>query len=88
VEDIYGLALQGLRPFEDVPRRPVHAAITTPCTDKKCDICRRGCIYHAVSFDRTGYRIDPAVCCGCGYCVDACPYKRIVLESLPPTEYR
>ena len=88
VSDICGLALQRLRPFEDVPRRPVHAALSTPCSDRACDICRRGCIYHAVSLDDGGYRIDPDACGGCGFCVDACPEKRITLDTLPPTEYR
>lgn len=88
MEEICGLALQRLRPFEDVPRRPVHAAFTEPCADGKCDVCRRGCIYHAVSRQGDGYRIDPKACGGCGYCVGACPKKRIALKSLPPTEYR
>ncbi len=88
VEEIYGLALQQLRPFEDVPRRPVHAAFASPCNDETCDICRRGCIYHAVTHLSDGYRIHPEICGGCGYCVGACPQSRIVLKSLPPTEYR
>ena len=88
VQQICGLALQRLRPFEDVSHRLVHAALAAPCTAAECGVCERGCIYGAVSHSAAGYRIDPAVCGGCGYCVGACPQKRITLESPLPTEYR
>lgn len=88
IQQICGLALPRLRPYEDVPCKSVHAAFAQPCSDDDCGICGQGCIYHAISRGKAGYTINAELCGGCGYCVDACPKSRILLESPLPTEYR
>jgi dihydroorotate dehydrogenase/NAD-dependent dihydropyrimidine dehydrogenase PreA subunit len=78
--EIRGAALASLRPFEDLSPAPLKAAVKERCTSA-CEICLRGCIYHAIHRDGDGaIRIDPDACSGCGWCVARCPENKLELR--------
>lgn len=79
LSEIRGAALSSLRPFEDIPPKPVRAQLTEPCA-KECDICRRGCIYQAISRQGGGIALDQKACTGCGYCLARCPEEKFVWD--------
>jgi len=77
--EIRGAALSSLRPFEDIRPRPVRAQLMKPCATE-CDICRRGCIYQAISRRDGSIALDQKACIGCGYCLARCPEKKFAWD--------
>ncbi|SIQ94145.1 dihydroorotate dehydrogenase (fumarate) [Alkalispirochaeta americana] len=77
--EMRGSALASLSPFEDISPAPLTARLTEECRES-CDVCLRGCIYHAINRDERGdIRIVPSVCTGCGWCVARCPLNKLKL---------
>jgi dihydroorotate dehydrogenase len=81
LEEIRGLAHRKVRERKEKgwaaitkPLVPVIAA--DACT--ACGECERSCIYGAISVDTT-IRIDPALCYGCGLCVETCTERALAL---------
>ena len=79
LREIRGAALASLMPFEDVQPQPLTAKLDSPCCREDCDLCRKGCLYQAITRGEDGIHIDPRLCTGCGFCVARCPEKKIHL---------
>lgn len=77
--EIQGSALSSLLPFEDIRPRPVRAMLASACPGK-CSICRKGCIYGAITLGESGIVLNQKVCTGCGYCVACCPEKKLIWD--------
>ena len=71
VREITGLALDSLRPFEEISPRPLAARLTGTCDG--CGQCVPGCLYDALECGGGALTVDPARCTGCGLCVERCP---------------
>ena len=79
LREIRGAALDSLRPFEDVQPQPITAKLLSPCVSE-CDLCRKGCLYQAITRTESGIMIDRQKCTGCGFCTARCPEKKIQLD--------
>lgn len=82
-DEIIGAALPTLSPYEKVERRQVVSRLAEPCCDRECGLCVRGCMYEALAFGEDGVQINPALCTGCGLCVQRCPRGILRLEKAP-----
>ena len=81
LDAVRGMALQSLKPFEEIRPRPLSSVVLQPCADEDCDVCAEGCLYEAVSRGADGsIHIDHDRCDGCGLCVARCPKKKLSLE--------
>ena len=67
VEELRGIALDSLSPFEEILTRRLHASLDSPC-GQSCGEggcpCVTACLDGAVVRER---------CSGCGLCVSLCP---------------
>ena len=81
VDDIRGVALASLRPFEDIVPRSLVASLIEPCACTDCHICEQSCIKGAITRnDDCTIAINSLRCDGCGLCVERCPKKIIKLR--------
>ncbi|WP_419491090.1 4Fe-4S dicluster domain-containing protein [Anaerotruncus massiliensis (ex Liu et al. 2021)] len=81
--EIIGAALPTLSPYEKIERMRAVSCLTEPCGDRDCGLCVRGCMYEALTFGEDGVRCDPALCTGCGLCVQRCPRGILKLKKAP-----
>ncbi len=81
--EIIGAALPTLSPYEKIERMRAVSCLTEPCGDRACGLCVRGCMYEALTFGEDGVRCDPALCTGCGLCVQRCPRGILKLKKAP-----
>ncbi|MGI6616579.1 MAG: 4Fe-4S binding protein [Saccharofermentanales bacterium] len=80
IEDIRGVALASLRPFEDIVPSPLAITITEPCRRLDCTLCKQSCLKEAVKRDSHNAIVtDTLRCDGCGLCVERCPDKILKL---------
>lgn len=81
IDDIRGVALESLRPFEDIVPRSLTATNTELCTVTDCALCIQSCLKGAISRDKNGaIAINTLRCDGCGLCVERCPDNIIKLS--------
>lgn len=80
IDDIRGVALASLRPFEDIVPSSLTAKIIDPCRKLDCALCQQSCLKGAIARNDEGTIIvDASRCDGCGLCVERCPDKTIKL---------
>ena len=97
IEEIRGRALPELHSFEEIKRDMKRAKFIeetdTPsrreCRDcGKCRKCIDSCLHNAISSPASAdhpdgqIQIDPALCDGCGLCVNVCPEQKLTLCRL------
>lgn len=78
LEEVCGLALNSLMPFEELPPRPLTARLTGGCDG--CGKCVHSCLYGAISIRDGKVVIDDARCTGCGMCRAVCPQNALALR--------
>lgn len=78
-EAVVGRALDSLRPFEEIPPRPLVARLTGHCDG--CGRCVTGCLYEALACTAGGLTVYPERCCGCGMCAELCPALELGWED-------
>ena len=78
IEEVCGLALDSLRPFEELPPRPLTAHLTGGCDG--CGKCIRCCLYNAMILENQTITLDTARCTGCGMCEAVCPQNALELR--------
>jgi len=77
VDEIVGLALDSISPFEEVSPCQLKAHLAGICDG--CGSCVPACIYDALSCTDGTVTILPEKCTGCGMCVELCPHKALQL---------
>lgn len=77
VEEVFGRALDSLRPFEDVTPRPLIAQLGSGCDG--CGKCAAGCLYDALVCSGGRAFVLTERCTGCGMCVEVCPQNALHL---------
>lgn len=82
VKEITGLALDSLRPFEEISPRPLTVRLAGSCDG--CGQCMAGCLYDALHWEDGALTVHPARCTGCGLCVERCPRGALQLEWEEP----
>ncbi|KXA95199.1 dihydroorotate dehydrogenase [candidate division MSBL1 archaeon SCGC-AAA259I09] len=87
IEDMCGVTLDKIIPFEDVEREPDvwSEVVQEECT--QCGLCENWCFYNAIqsSEDRVG--IEKEKCDGCGLCVSLCPQSAIEMKGETPVYF-
>lgn len=79
VEEVCGLALDSLRPFEELPPRPLTAHLTGGCDG--CGKCVNTCLYNAITMtEEKMVELDIRHCTGCGMCEAVCPQNALELR--------
>ena len=78
VEEVCGLALDSLRPFEELPPRPLTAHLTGGCDG--CGKCINCCLYGVISMADGKILLDAEHCTGCGMCEAVCPKNALELR--------
>jgi dihydropyrimidine dehydrogenase (NAD+) subunit PreA len=74
ITEIIGIALPNILKTSEVERAPegVYAKIdTNKCT--KCSVCKRSCMYDAITVTKAGAIINNKKCDACGLCIEVCP---------------
>lgn len=76
VEELRGIALDSLSPFEEILTRRLHASLDSPC-GQSCGEggcpCVTACLDGAVVREGDRVRVVRERCSGCGLCVSLCP---------------
>lgn len=78
VEEVCGLALDSLCPFEELPPRPLTAHLTGGCDS--CGKCINCCLYGVISMTDGKILLDAEHCTGCGMCEAVCPKNALELR--------
>lgn len=78
IDEVCGLALDSLRPFEELPPRPLTAHLTGGCDG--CGKCVNSCLYDAITMADGKVVLDPQSCTGCGMCEAVCPHGALELR--------
>lgn len=82
LSEIRGIALKGLKSFEEIKIEPLvcHVDVDIPCVEG-CDMCKSACTYGALTMTDSGeIEIDQQHCTGCGLCTFLCPAKKLRLD--------
>lgn len=82
-DDIRGVALKSLYPYEKVEKTNWVMRMQQPCHDEKCSICISGCMYGALTFSNGQVQLDEKRCTGCGLCAQRCPASLLQLQKRP-----
>jgi ferredoxin len=77
VDNVVGLALDTISPFEEVAPGQLTARLAGECDG--CGICVPACIYDALVCETGTVSFVPGKCTGCGMCVELCPRKALQL---------
>lgn len=78
IDEVCGLALDSLQPFEELPPRPLTAHLTGGCDG--CGKCVNSCLYNAITMADGKLVLDPQSCTGCGMCEAVCPHGALELR--------
>lgn len=76
VEELRGIALDSLSPFEEILTRRLHASLDSPCGQSCGEVgcpCVTACLDGAVVREGDRVRVVRERCSGCGLCVSLCP---------------
>lgn len=79
IEDLQGMTLKHLKPFEEIKREEKSAHLTHGCERSDCDRCIECCMDRAFIRKEKELYIDEKKCSGCGLCLDVCPERKIKL---------
>lgn len=84
IEEMRGITLEKITPFEEVEREPNiwSEVIQEKCT--QCGLCENWCFYDAIRFSEEKVEIDKDKCDGCGLCVSLCPEEAIEMKGETP----
>ena len=77
VDNVVGLALDTISPFEEVAPGQLTARLAGECDG--CGICVPACIYDALVCETGTVSFVPGKCTGCGMCVELCPRRALQL---------
>ena len=72
INDIKGVALKSLVPYEDIPVKNLKSRVLDGCTDVDCAKCYSCCIYDAIIKEDNKPKVIKELCTGCGLCVQMC----------------
>lgn len=79
LEEIRGVALASLTPFEDIEPEPYVSYVKKTCPDGACNLCTISCMYEAISKSEGKLTINKNNCTGCGLCVQRCSHDCLAL---------
>ncbi len=76
--DIKGLALQNIKKTSEVEREypGIQFAINRDLCNK-CGVCKKSCMYEAISITKVGAVINDELCDRCGMCYEVCPERAV-----------
>lgn len=79
LDEIRGIALPHITTTEELAKLPpLFAKIDEEkCTN--CGICKKVCMYRAISAGAAAHKVEKSACDGCGACVQWCPSSAVAL---------